>query len=559
MSTLKSGTILQGGKYKIVRHISSGGFGNTYESYDVSLDKKVAIKEFFVKDFCMRAADATTVTVSVTAKKPLINHLRKKFVEEARAIAKMEHENIVKVQNLFEENGTAYYVMDHIDGESAGSLLKRRGSLTEKDAVAIILKIASALDYMHKQNRFHLDVKPGNIMLRKDGKVLLIDFGSSKQFAEIDGENTTTLAPCYTPGYAPTEQMNPKPTAFTAATDGYALGATLYKMLTGMTPPSAIDLMSGEENLPPLPDVISKNVKECVAKAMIPQRNKRMQSVEEFVKMLKAQVVNEDTVVDDDVTVIDKGDDLTQVTTKQQIFSKTFTVNGVSFEMMKVEGGTFMMGATSEMKDPYDDEKPTHEVTLNSYYIGQTPVTQALWNAVMGKKMFGLLDNNPSEFKGDNLPVECVSWNDCQEFVTKLNSLTGKCFRLPTEAEWEFAARGGNNSNHTQYSGSNSLDAVAWYCDNSGYNTHPVATKQANELGIYDMSGNVLEWCSDWYGDYSSAAQTDPTGPKSGTLRVFRGGCWYGYAWRCRVSIRSRYAPDCRYCYLGLRLCLSEF
>lgn len=282
---------LQGNKYKIVRRISSGGFGNTYEALDVNLDKKVAIKEFFVKDFCTRESDTTLVTITGSGKRPLILHLKQKFMEEARAIAKMEHENIVKVQALFEENGTAYYVMDYIEGESLGDLLKRRGSLPESEALPIILKVADALGYMHKQNRFHLDVKPANIMLRSDCKVVLIDFGSSKQYAEVDGENTTTLVPCYTPGYAPSEQMNPKPTAFTAATDVYALGATLYKMLTGQTPPSAIDLLNNDETLSPLPQEISQNVIECVEKAMIPQRNKRMQNVDEFVALLNSEKI----------------------------------------------------------------------------------------------------------------------------------------------------------------------------------------------------------------------------------------------------------------------------
>ena len=171
--------------------------------------------------------------------------------------------------------------------------------------------------------------------------------------------------------------------------------------------------------------------------------------------------------------------------------------DGISIDMVRVEAGTFTMGATAEMKDPWDDEKPTHRVTLiNDYYIGKYEVTQALWKAVMG--------NNPSEFKGDNLPVEQVSWKDCQKFLSKLNRITGKMFRLPTEAEWEYAARGGNKSRGYQYSGSNNLLDVAWYDDNSGRKTHAVGTKQPNELGIYDMSGNVCEWCQDWYGKYNS-------------------------------------------------------
>ena len=225
--------------------------------------------------------------------------------------------------------------------------------------------------------------------------------------------------------------------------------------------------------------------------------------------------------------------------------NQTFTVNGVQFTMVAVEGGTFTMGATSEQgSDACKNEKPAHEVTLSDYYIGQTEVTQALWEAVMG--------SNPSHRKGGNRPVGDVSWYDCQEFIQKLNQLTGKQFRLPTEAEWEYAARGGRKSRGYKYAGGNDIGSVAWYGNSGG--THPVATKQANELGIYDMSGNVWEWCSDWNGDYQSSSQSDPQGPSSGFSRVGRGGGYYSNAMDCRVSSRNSYSPGYRYNNLGLRL-----
>ena len=225
-------------------------------------------------------------------------------------------------------------------------------------------------------------------------------------------------------------------------------------------------------------------------------------------------------------------------------------VKGVAFKMVKVAGGTFQMGATSEQgKSARKNEKPVHSVTLFDYYIGQTEVTQELWQAVMG--------SNPSYFTGDNQrPVENVSWNDCQEFIEKLNRLTEKNFRLPTEAEWEYAARGGNKSRGYKYSGSNDADAVAWYDKNSGGKTHPVAQKQSNELGLYDMSGNVLEWCQDWYGNYSSNSQTNPTGASEGSYRVMRGGGWNYYARLVRVSSRDCGTPDGRGSYGGFRLAL---
>ena len=225
--------------------------------------------------------------------------------------------------------------------------------------------------------------------------------------------------------------------------------------------------------------------------------------------------------------------------------------NGISIEMVKVEAGSFNMGATPEMINPDTDEKPVHRVTLtNDYYIGKYEVTQALWQAVMG--------SNPSHFKGDDLPVEQVSWNDCQDFISKLNAMTGKRFRLPSEAEWEYAARGGKKSRGYQYSGSNTLGDVAWYEGNSGSKTHAVGTKQPNELGIYDMTGNVWEWCQDWYGSYSSSPQTNPTGAVRGSFRVGRGGSWYHSARNCRSSYHDFDTPVSRGNYLGLRLILSE-
>ena len=241
---------------------------------------------------------------------------------------------------------------------------------------------------------------------------------------------------------------------------------------------------------------------------------------------------------------------LTKQATTTVTPTPTATSNIGNIEMIFVKGGTFTMGATAEQgSDAFDFEKPTHSVTVSDFYIGKYEVTQAQWRAVMG--------SNPSCFKGDNLPVEEVSWDDVQEFIKKLNAKTGKRFRLPTEAEWEYAARGGNQSKGYKFSGSNSISDVAWYDDNSRRKTHPVGQKRPNELGIYDMSGNVFEWCQDWYGSYSSSSQTNPTGPSGGSSRVLRGGSWCISARYCRVSYRNSSYPDSRYSSIGFRLALS--
>ena len=241
----------------------------------------------------------------------------------------------------------------------------------------------------------------------------------------------------------------------------------------------------------------------------------------------------------------------TSATTSSTNTNRQRILQELADNMVYVQGGTFTMGATDEQgSDAEDWEKPAHSVTLSSYYIGKTEVTQELWQAVMG--------SNPSRFKGNRKPVEQVSWNDCQIFISKLNSLTGKKFRLPTEAEWEFAAQGAIKSKDYKYSGSNTLDDVAWYYGNSGKTTHEVGTKSPNELGLYDMSGNVCEWCNDWYGNYISSPSNNPTGPGSGACRVIRGGSWNDIARYCRSSDRDGITPDNRGNFLGLRLCLSE-
>jgi formylglycine-generating enzyme required for sulfatase activity len=222
-------------------------------------------------------------------------------------------------------------------------------------------------------------------------------------------------------------------------------------------------------------------------------------------------------------------------------------------EMVFVKGGTFQMGSN----DGEYNEKPVHTVTLDDFYIGKYEVTQKEWREIMG--------TNPSGFKDcDNCPVEKVSWNDVQEFLKKLNAKTGKNYRLPTEAEWEYAARGGNQSKGYTYSGSNTTDNVAWYGENSyylgsehkNYGTNPVGQKSSNELGIYDMSGNVWEWCSDWYGSYyyKNSSSNNPKGANSGTYRVLRGGAWDNSPAYCRIADRSNYAPTYRYDDIGFRV-----
>lgn len=291
-------TLLQGGKYRIVRFINSGGFGCTYEAEHVMLEKRVAIKEFFVKDFCNRDETTAHVTVGTVSKKGLVEKLRRKFVEEAKALCRLQHPGIVRVSDVFEENGTAYFVMDYIDGRSLSEVVKQEGPLSEARALKYIRQAAEALQYVHGHNRLHLDIKPGNIMV-DDGndQAVLIDFGASKQYDEQDGENVSTLLG-KTPGYAPLEQMGNDVVKFLPATDIYALGATFYKLLTGITPLSAHLLASGEV-LKPLPAAVSASTGRAITAAMELNKNKRPQTMREFFALL-----NESVGLVDEVTVI---------------------------------------------------------------------------------------------------------------------------------------------------------------------------------------------------------------------------------------------------------------
>ena len=625
MSTLQPGSTLQNGKYEIQRVLGQDSFGVTYLALQQGLNRIVAIKEFFMENFCVRNADTHHVTIATEGNREFVEHYRNKFLQEARNIAKLEHPNIVNMIDVFEENNTAYYVMKYAPNGSLEDKVKREGHLSEPEATRYILKIAKALRFVHEHKMTHLDVKPANILLNANNEPWLIDFGLSKQYDYSTGQATSHTPLGISNGYAPIEQYDPEAAGiFSPEMDIYSLGATFFNLLTGITPQHASILAN---NGIPVQELHAKGVSQraisVIFQAMEPLRKNRLHDMDSFISLLEegpvqgtseqpatqplsqpytATIISRETAPAAGVQEEEQAEARPQPQPKQShtpvlekirknwaglgvalsvmvivvivaiVFmlnnnsqdisaetsvnaawtneTKTFEANGVSFTMIPIEGGTFTMGATSEMTEPEPDEEPTHQVTLSSYYIGETEVTQALWQAVMG--------SNPSSFKGDNLPVESVSWHDCQTFISRLNSLTGKLFRLPTEAEWEFAARGGNQSRHTQYSGSSRIDDVAWYLGHSGGKTHPVKTKQPNELGLYDMSGNVWEWCQDWLGSYSSDAQTNPTGASSGYNRVIRGGCWSNSPSCCRSSSRYANAPKISGYYLGLRLVLSQ-
>lgn len=598
---LPVGSVLRSGKreYRVEAVLGKGGFGITYKVSameqvgQIPVRVEFAIKEFFM-DGCLR--DASGKVSTADTKGEAADGL-KDFISEAWRLNSLcgQCRNIVPVDEVFEANGTACYVMEFLDGGSLADYVKKHGALSVGAAKKILKPVADAVAFLHCNRITHLDIKPGNIMFRSNGDPVLIDFGLAKHYDRRGNATTTVRTLAYSAGFSPAEQYVGLK-QFSPQSDVYALAATFANMLTGKTPPEAIDL---EFSLNDWSVCLPEEVRPAVVHAMAYSRKDRTLSVCDFVKELygnelpvvekpvsqlaaeppvesKTEVIGEgkkstkkwwiiaacvlEAVAAVVGIVCDKflsvGEDMEQKTEQKtesapQLVavegSRTFTVNGVKFTMVPVEGGTFTMGATSEQgSDAEEYEKPAHKVTLSDYYIGQTEVTQALWKAVMG--------SNPSDSKGDNLPVEQVSWDDCQVFIQNLNQLTGKQFRLPTEAEWEYAARGGRKSRGYKYAGGNNIGLVAWCGDNSGNRTHTVATKQANELGVYDMSGNVWEWCSDWYDGYQSSSQSDPQRPSLGSCRVNRGGSCYCNAGDCRVSYRFFGTPDFRYNDLGLRL-----
>ena len=735
---LTPGTLLERGKYRIIETLGRGGFGITYLAEQVMAKRKVCIKEFFPKDYYKRDGDTGALTLSSDGFAESMNKFKAKFIKEAQTIATLNHANIIPIHDVFEENGTAYYVMDYIEGESLYDIVKHGGALTEADAVRYIRDTAAALGHIHARQIMHLDVKPGNIMVREDDRrAILIDFGLSKHYDATSGEATSTTPVGVSHGYAPMEQyQDGGVSTFSPETDIYSLGATLYYLVTGNVPPQAT--VVAEQGLPYL-DNLSSNIRETIAKSMSYLRKDRPHTIKEFLVLLdndevtkfpppkptqkrsrwwlwllillliggvaylmfmggdnvapisnttntaKPQLDTFEPIVTDSITAMaesnvedpnitaedsestdgvadidtdeqsnieaekrakaslkltktsvtipsDKGskelsftlkdpydglkvsaesnvkwitikdvgskavyydvaehtstDDRTGTITvsyngkdytykvtqqgKKEEHPKpspepqptsnkdfTVTVGNVSFKMIWVEGGSYWMGSPAGVG--YSDEQPSHRVTLDGYWIAETEVTQGLWRAVMGAEEgwtqgYGY---------GTNYPAYYVSYDEAIDFCNKLNELTDNKygFRLPTEAEWEYAARGGNKSHGYTYSGSNTLDNVAWYSGNSNSKTHVVKTKAANELGIYDMSGNVWEWCSDWYGSkyYSESGNLpNPKGPSTGGGRVLRGGSWSSNAEFCRVANRYNSDPDLSNNLIGFRLAVSS-
>ena len=555
--------------YILQRLLGTGGMAEVWYAEN-KIGKKAAVKLLLPK-FCQ---DETVVA---------------RFENEAKVMVELEHPNIRQVYDYDAIEDRPCIIMEYLEGNDLKGMMKQGRRFTDEELVKWWNQMVQALNYTHSLDIVHRDIKPSNIFIDKRGNVRLMDFGIAKN--SDGGTGTLTGSTLGTRIYMSPEQVK-DPKRVDYRTDFYSLAVTFVHLLTGKAPYDSTTSSDFEIQL----SIVSKPLdlsglpqqwREFLEPYLRKEPDKRPKLIGIEVSTLKHDIGDVEYISNDEETVVrDKKEELaikgfddlikrnSEVTSSLCGFCEpigvkdaldlkiTFVVdNGygdiASFVMKRIEGGSFNMGAYYNLfkrngpnYDPFADydESPVHEVALDSFYLAQFEVTETLYDAIMG------YDTTLGSFKA----LSKLSWYDCQEIIKKLNTLTGRRFRLPTEAEWEFAARGGNKSKGFMYAGSDSIDEVAWYESNGEDKAHPVGEKKPNELGLYDMSGNLAEWCEDRYGDYSTDSQINPHGPLEGNYRVLRGGSWGFVPQRCRVSNREFANPDSRSGCYGLRLALSE-
>ena len=575
-SSLPAGTVLKSENYtyQIEKVLGQGAFGITYlvntivsmqgQLGTIRTGVKVALKEFFMHKE-MKREGGELIEISPDSK---VKAYAEKFRKEAQKLASLTHPNIVRVLEVFEANNTIYYSMEYLPGGSLNDYVNKRDGLPEREAIKCIRQIGSALLYLHTNKMLHLDVKPANIM-RSDttGALKLIDFGLAKRYVDNGDPESSASLGSGTTGYAPLEQADASnEMEFSPSIDVYALGATYYKLLTAHVPDSAVDVLnSGLSTMPLVKKNVSQKSIDAIKAAMEPLKAKRLPNVQEFLDMLPR--------VDDDTIFYEKKE---RKLKKRWLVAVLLTVlillpsayflffvkrkntplqvaafeKALNMEMVRVEGGTFMMGSDS-VSDPMadSDERPLRKVALSTFYIGRYEVTLRQWDAVMRHTTDG-------SSKNADFPVHNITWDDVERFIDRLNEETGREYRLPTEAEWEYAARGGRHAEKYAYSGGKQPEPVAWFAENSNRTVHRVGGLQPNALGLYDMSGNVWELCSDYYGPYDTLDVKDPQGPEQGVYHVMRGGSCNSSPQSCRVTFRQDNSLMSGDAVVGFRLVL---
>jgi len=512
------------GQYRIIEKIGEGGMGVVYLAEDTEMrNRPVAIK---------------VLPPVLSRNKRAVENLR----GEAITAIRLNHPNIVRLYGFHSDGDIRFLVMEYIDGVTLEEKIFNSPSkkLNLDKTIEVAEQVAKALDYAHSQSPpvIHRDLKSSNVMIDKNGSVKVLDFSIAR---EIHDSYTTITGKGDTSGtlpYMSPEQVRGQRPA--PSMDIYSLGIICYECLNGKVPFYTGELTYQIIHEKPafiegVPDYTNDTIRKILAK----DSGERPKTAEELVKLL-TQTKPEPIAASRIISGSKAGDVIT---------------NSIGMKLSFIPAGEFMMGSPSSESQRESDESPQHRVKISKgFYMGIYEVTQAQYKAVM--------DGNPSYFKGDNLPVEEVSWNDATEFCKKLSRKEGKTYRLPTEAEWEYACRAGSQTRFCFGDSDSGLDEYAW-CGykKSGKQTHLVGQKKPNAFGLYDMHGNVWEWCQDWYDEnyYSNSPGVDPEGPNTGTARVLRGGSWYGYPRRCRSAVRSRNGPGYRYVDLGFRVVVLDF
>jgi formylglycine-generating enzyme required for sulfatase activity len=524
-------------RYHIEKRLGQGGMGAVFLATDRGEHgqgaRQVAIK--FLLDHLASRPDSYA-----------------RFVREMHTAEQLEHENIVQVLYHGKTNGGApFLVMQYIDGGSLLDRIRQKGRLELPEAVEVGLQLCTALMVAHDRGVIHRDIKPGNVLIRQERypreRVIakLADFGLARS---LELPQHSMSAQVGTFGYRSPEQR--QGLEVDARSDVYGLGATLFHALTGEVPEGIVEWEELPEALRPL-----------LRRAMAKRPGDRFGSAREMYESLEALLSSGQPSITTAVATKSESarPKVKEVRQEQESpmakpvsLPETLT-NSIGMEFRLIKPGTFLMGSPESEYGRYGDEH--HQVTLTRpYYLGVYPVTQQEYERVMG--------SNPSYFKGQRHPVENVSWEDAMAFLSKLNALAsekslGGSYRLPTDAEWEYACRAGTTTAYSFGDSESELEKYGWYSKNSGDTTHPVGEKLPNGWGLYDMHGNVWEWCADWYGAYPIIAVTDPTGPTEGSARVFRGGGWYYGAADCRSANRGWNGPSYRGSSRGLRVALS--
>jgi formylglycine-generating enzyme required for sulfatase activity/predicted Ser/Thr protein kinase len=555
-------------EFVIERVLGSGGFGITYLAKDTRLDRQVVIKENLPAQFCFRDPSSLIVSPRHTHGADVDNFQwsLENFSREASMLASLDHTGIVKVLRSFHACGTAYFVMPFVEGMPFDELIKNRQSkgqvFTEEELRGLLERVLDALGYLHDRGIYHRDIKPGNILITNEGIPVLIDFGSARE--QLCERSMTVIE---SPGYTPFEQLQSRGNVGPWS-DLYALGATLVKAIAFKAPPKAADRMMGDpwKGLSAVSSLshYSSKLLKSVDRAMEVNPAERWQSASDWKFFDKGDMSQREfpreQVITQPASSLSKP--LPIMSLDQGMVGDGWGYeigNGQKIVVRFVPGGEFTMGS-SLLEDGYGAEEEAHRVALSHHlWMGETVVTQDQWTAVMG--------DNPSYFNADGqLPVERVSFIDVMSFLSALNRLVPLPglwrWHLPTEAQWERACRGGSQ---TAFAFGNDLSSVQANFDGSYpygrapkgpdlLSTSRVRSYPPNHYGLYDMHGNVAEWCQDWFGFYPPTKATDPKGPMGGTRRVVRGGSWSSGAINCRSAQRRAFLPEHRDNVIGFRV-----